>query len=150
MNTKFEGHLYGLLDSRSLPDCSCTTDASESKHALRSMEACPLSPRSVVLSRDVPSGRHAKRARVIAAMKLELLQHMPADVVRPRPKTPDPWDRSISKRQWEIQAAQWRWSLQAWRQQAQADMARPMKVLQLDDVVMARPMKVLQLDDVVQ
>ena len=74
-------------------------------------------------------GRHAKRAAMIARHKLHLLRCVPSrrhswavsqdEPASPddAPRPPDPWDVSISKRQWEWKAWEWRQALRQWRKQ---------------------------------
>ena len=59
---------------------------------------------------EVTGGRHAKRAEVVAGVKLSELyaQCEGLEAGSPRPRTPDPWDRTISKRHWEIGMWIWR------------------------------------------
>ena len=58
----------------------------------------------------VTGGRHAKRAGVVACVKLSefFAQSEALEARTPRPRTPDAWDKTISKRQWEIEMCIWR------------------------------------------
>ena len=61
-------------------------------------------------------GRHAKRAAMIA--QTEFWWAVSQDEkARPdgAPRPPDPWDVSISKRQWEKDFCEWRHALRQWR-----------------------------------
>ena len=58
------------------------------------------------------AGRHAKRASAVACTKMADLYECsgglaPGERIG-RPLTPDPWDRSISKREWEKSLCKWR------------------------------------------
>ena len=61
-------------------------------------------------------GRHAKRAAMIA--QTEYWWAVSQDeVASSAPRPPDPWDVSISKRQWERNVFEWRQALRQWRKQ---------------------------------